>query len=83
MPHKDDKNVLFLKYEDMKRDLPGAVSQIASFIGANLSNDVITKIADLTSFDKMKNDTTATILGHVKKVMNSYARESWEIGRIS
>ena len=59
LPHKDDKNVLFLKYEDMKRDLPGAVSQIASFIGANLSNDVITKIADLTSFDKMKNDTTA------------------------
>ena len=82
LPHKDDKNVLFLKYEDMKRDLPGAVSQIASFIGADPSSDVITDIADLTSFDKMKNDTT--ILGHVKKVMtNSFARESWEIGRIS
>ncbi len=31
--HKDDKNVLFLKYEDMKKDLPHAVSQIASFMG--------------------------------------------------
>ena len=58
LPHKDDKNVLFLKYEDMKRDLPGAVSTIASFIGAELSSDVIAKIADVTSFDKMKNDTT-------------------------
>ena len=59
LPHKDDKNVLFLKYEDMKRDLSGAVFQIASFIGADLSRDVITKIADLTSFDKMKEDNTA------------------------
>ena len=58
LPHKDDKNVLFLKYENMKRDLPGAVTQIASFMGANLSSDVITKIADLASFNKMKKDTT-------------------------
>ena len=51
--------MLFLKYEDMKRDLPGAVSQIASFVEADLSSDVIAKIADLTSFDKMKNDDAA------------------------
>ena len=59
LPHKDDKNVLFLKYEDMKRDLPRAVSTIASFIEADLSSEVITKIADLTSFDKMKEDNAA------------------------
>ena len=59
LPHKDDKKVLFLKYEDMKRNLPGAVSQIASFLGVELSSDVITKIVDLTSFDKMKQDDTA------------------------
>ena len=59
LPHKDDKNVLFLKYEDMKKDLPGAVSQIALFVGADLSSDVIAKIADLTSFDKMKKDDAA------------------------
>jgi hypothetical protein len=59
LPHKNDKNVLFLKYEDMKKDLPKAVSQIASFLEVDLSSDVIDKIADLTSFDKMKNDNTA------------------------
>ena len=31
-PHRDDENVLFMKYEDMKKDLPAAVSQVASFI---------------------------------------------------
>ena len=37
-PHKDKDNILFLKYEDMKRDSHGAVSQIASFIDADLSD---------------------------------------------
>jgi hypothetical protein len=59
VPHKGEKNLLFLEYEDMKKDLPRAVSQIASFLGVDLSSDVIDKIADLTSFDKMKNDNTA------------------------
>jgi len=58
LPHKDDKNVLFLKYEDMKRNLLRAVSQIAAFIGVDLSSDVIAKIAELASFEKMQHDST-------------------------
>ena len=58
-PHRDDENVLIMKYEDMKKDLPAAVSQVASFIGANISSDVIAKIAALTDFDTMKKDATA------------------------
>ena len=57
-PHRDDKNVLFMKYEDMKKDLPAAVSQVALFIGADISSDVIAKISTLTDFDSMKKDTT-------------------------
>lgn len=57
--HKDEENVLFLKYEDMKKDPSRAVSQIASFLGADLSADTISKIVDLTSFKKMKADNTA------------------------
>lgn len=56
--HKGDENVLFLKYEDMRRDTSKAVSQIASFIGAQLSPDTISKIVDLVSFEKMKADDT-------------------------
>jgi hypothetical protein len=58
-PHRHDENVLLLQYEDMKRDLPQAVSQIAAFMGVDLSRDTVAKIADLTTFEKMKSDNTA------------------------
>ena len=45
--HRNDENVLMLKYEDMKRDLPQAITRIASFMGIDLPGDVVTKIADL------------------------------------
>ena len=57
-PRRNDKNVLFLKYEDMKKDLESTISKIASFIGINLSDDIITKIAYFTSFEQMKDDNT-------------------------
>ncbi len=57
-PHRKDENVLFLKYEDMKRDLKQSVGRIASFIGADLSSDIISKIADKSTFEKMKDDDT-------------------------
>ena len=58
-PHRHDENVLLLQYEDMKRDLPQAVSRIASFMGVELSEDIVAKIADLTRFEEMKRDKTA------------------------
>ena len=57
--HRDDENVLILTFEDMKKDLPAAVSQVALFIGADISSDVIAKISALAEFDHMKNDITA------------------------
>ena len=59
LPHTTDQNVLFLKYEEMKKDLQEAVSRIASFIGVALPSDTITKIAQATSFENMKQDDTA------------------------
>ena len=58
-PHRNEHNVLFLKYEDMKKNLPEAISKIASFMGAVLSGDTLAKIADLTTFENMKKDPTA------------------------
>ena len=58
-PHREDENVLFLKYEDMKNDLPAAVTKIASFINADVSPDTIGKIARKTSFEQMKKDNSA------------------------
>ena len=57
--HRDEENILFLKYEDMKKDLRRAVSQITSFIDADLSDGVLDKIVRLTTFDNMKDDKSA------------------------
>ncbi|XP_063964767.1 sulfotransferase 1C2A-like [Lytechinus pictus] len=56
---RNHPNVLFLKYEDMKKDLPGAVRQIAEFMGISLSDDVIAKIAEASTFKAMKNNPSS------------------------
>ena len=57
--HKDDDNVLILKYEDMKKDLPSAVATIAKFIGQDISKELVEEIAHRTAFENMKKDNSA------------------------
>lgn len=57
--HKDDENVLFLKYEDTKKDLPSAVRKIANFIGCDLSDSVIEEISKKAAFEQMKENPKA------------------------
>lgn len=57
--HRDDDNVLVLKYEAMKKDLPSAVSKIAKFIGQDIDKKLIDEISDKTTFDNMKKDSSA------------------------
>ena len=52
--HSDDANVLFLRFEDMKKDLPGTVNTIADFMGYNLNPEVIDSIAEQCTFRSMK-----------------------------
>ena len=57
--HRDDDNVLFLKYEDMKRDLLPEVGKIVKFIGFNLDSETVSEITSKTSFEAMKDDPLA------------------------
>lgn len=57
--HKEDKNMLFLRYENMQKDLVSSISQIATFIGAEVSDEVIKKVAEQTKFDNMKRNDLA------------------------
>ena len=46
-------NILLMCYEDMKKDLTLAVTQIATFMGYSLTDDAIKNIVDATTFDKI------------------------------
>ena len=67
--HKDDANVLFLKYEDMQKYLPSAVSRIAKFIGQDINKKLVDEIARKTTFSNMKKDSSANY-----EWMNKYRR---------
>lgn len=54
--HRDAGNLLFLKYEDMKRDFDGQLRRIASYLGYDLSEEVIDRIKSATSFSRMKTE---------------------------
>ena len=57
--HRDDDNVLFITFEDLKRDPVTTITQIATFMGySHLSQEVIKVIAEKTTFDKMQSNDT-------------------------
>ncbi|KAG1686117.1 Sulfotransferase 1C4 [Nymphon striatum] len=57
--HKDDKNVLFMIYEDMKKNPEKAVTKIGQFMGGDYANKVqnrefVEKVVSLSNFNFMK-----------------------------
>ena len=55
--HRNDNNVLFIKFEDLKRDPVTIITQIASFMGySRLPQEVIKDIAEKTAFNKMQSN---------------------------
>ncbi|XP_072042828.1 sulfotransferase 1C3-like [Amphiura filiformis] len=52
-------NILFLKYEEMIRDLKSVVIKIMTFLGYTFSDDVIAKIVDHCTFANMKKNPMA------------------------
>ncbi|XP_076816857.1 amine sulfotransferase-like [Clavelina lepadiformis] len=52
--HKDDENVLFLCFEEMKKDVTKQVRRLADFIDVSLSDDDVKKVCQNSSLGKMK-----------------------------
>ncbi|XP_042301276.1 amine sulfotransferase-like [Sceloporus undulatus] len=54
--HRDNFNILFLTYEEMKKDLRSSVLKICNFLGKSLPETKVDDIVDKASFDKMRVD---------------------------
>ncbi|KAM6161580.1 sulfotransferase 6B1-like [Erethizon dorsatum] len=55
--HRNDKNILIIFYEEMKKDFSKSLKKITTFLGINVKDSEINKIAQKTSFSEMKNNS--------------------------
>ncbi|XP_054263240.1 sulfotransferase 1E1 [Macrosteles quadrilineatus] len=58
---RNEPNVLFLKYEDMKKDHRAAVAKIAEFLGKELTEEQVTSLIDHASFKKMRENPSVNL----------------------
>lgn len=61
--HRHDPNVLFLKYEDLKKDLQSNVRIISEFLNKSLSEEVINLITEQCTFKGMMKNVQSFLLG--------------------
>ncbi|EFA03546.1 luciferin sulfotransferase [Tribolium castaneum] len=52
--HRSKSNILFLTYEEMKKDLPGVLQKVAKLLGKTLSKEDSVRLQQHVSFDSMK-----------------------------
>lgn len=51
---QNDEHILFIKYEDMKKDHAGSVAKIASFLERDADSQLIDTVVTLSGFQSMK-----------------------------
>jgi len=53
-PHRDDPNLLWLRFEDMKKDTRACADKIVSFLQWDVSSEVIDEAVQLSEFEHMQ-----------------------------
>ncbi|XP_002123224.2 amine sulfotransferase-like [Ciona intestinalis] len=53
-PHRNDDNVMFICYEDIKKDPKKEILKVAKFLEVDLTEAEAQNVADLTTFEKTK-----------------------------
>ena len=53
---RNQPNILFITFEEMKSDLPSVIRRTAEFLGKTLTEEQVERLADHLSFKNMKNN---------------------------
>ncbi|XP_041985138.1 luciferin sulfotransferase [Aricia agestis] len=64
---RNDPNVLFIKFEEMKRDLPEVVRKTAKFLNKEMSDEQVDKLCDYLSFKNMKTNRAVNLEAILEK----------------
>ena len=73
-PHYEDADLLWLRYEDMHRDLRGQTERILEFLGWDLSTDDIERALPLVDFQRMRSTEKAEIFREIPGVWRQNGR---------
>ncbi|XP_063773273.1 amine sulfotransferase-like [Pseudophryne corroboree] len=68
--HKDDFNILFVKYEDMIKDIKSVVKQICKFLGKELDDESLDIVAKRATFNNMQMDPRANKENESQDIFN-------------
>ncbi|CAH1245938.1 SULT1C2 [Branchiostoma lanceolatum] len=74
----DDPHFLFLKYEDMKRDLLSAVKTIVAFLDVELEESALTAVAEACTFDNMKTEMANSEIPEIRMLPRKGIVGDWK-----
>jgi len=72
---RSQTNILFLFFEDMKRNLNQEVKKVMKFLDKDYSQDEIDKLCEHLSFDSIKNNKMINKEDDIKHLMVTVGRE--------
>ncbi|CAH1405086.1 unnamed protein product [Nezara viridula] len=80
---RNHSNLLFLFYEDLKRDLPSQIRKVALFLNKTINNDDVEKLSDFLHIDNFKkNSRQIPIKGIANENRGSFIRKGTLYGEI-
>jgi hypothetical protein len=75
LPLTGASNVLFLKYEDMKKDLPKTIETVSSFMGCKLEPQIVDTIAQQSGFQAMRGNPATNLSWAARHNQVSFIRK--------
>ncbi|XP_059212559.1 amine sulfotransferase-like [Centropristis striata] len=75
---KDQMDILFVRYEDMLKDLRGEVVKLCAFLGKDLTDEAIDHVVEMSIFKNMKTIPNANYLELLEKQF--YQRDTMRKG---